>query len=147
MMNPAKLIKRLLQTYGTSDPFALCAALGIDIYRVRLVEVRGYHTVIMGKHIIVIADKLTPTVATYVCAHELGHFFMHRENNRVFMDSNTYMVAHRFENEADRFACNLLFGEPPLYTDYTLTEAQLAECLNVAENNVTNRLIELGVYI
>lgn len=47
-----------------------------------------------------------------VCAHELGHHFLHRGLNRLFMDRNTCMVANKYENEAHRFAVDLCMTTP-----------------------------------
>ena len=88
---------------------------------------------------------MAETTASFVCAHELGHYFLHGRFNRIFMDLHTCLEVGRFENEADKFAAQLLFGQPPLYQE-PITAWEMANILNVAVCNVDARLIELGIY-
>ena len=145
-MDAARLAKRLAHECDTHDPYKICKLLGILVLLHPLVGVRGYYKQVGDLDFIVIADDLPEHVARFVCAHELGHKLLHSGLNRVFMDSRTCMETNRYENSADRFACNLLFYELPLFRDEPLTNWDMAECLNVPVCNVDSRLIELGVY-
>ena len=141
------LARRLAEKHGSHDPFALCRALGIVVTRHPLSDVRGYCMRHQGVQIITLASDLTRHPARFVCAHELGHCFMHGGLNRVFMDSRTFMWPDKFETECDRFACHLLFGRPPLFQEESLSNRQMAACLNVPLAQVNARLIELGIYM
>lgn len=131
---------------NTHNPFEISNSLGIHIVFTSLLEHRGYYKNIDGFDFIVISNTLAPIVQTFVCAHELGHYFLHKGYNRIFMDSYTYMRPSKYENEADTFAANLLWSEPPLLEENILTDWQMAECLNINKCNVNERLLELGIY-
>lgn len=145
-MYGASVAAKLAHEYDTRNPFELSQLLGAVVVRHPLVGIRGYYRHVDGVDFIVIADDLPDVVALFVCAHELGHHVLHKGLNRIFMDSRTFMEPNRLETSADRFAAQLLFGEPPLFQDETFTVWEMAEILNVPVCNVDSRLIELGIY-
>lgn len=141
-----ELAQNVADEYETHNPFSVCRAIGITVCYHPLVEFRGYYMNANGNSFITIADNLTETVGWFVCAHELGHHFLHQRLNRPFMDYRTQMVPGRYENEADKFALHFLFTCPPLFQDYSISNVEMADALNVAEWNVDARLVELGIY-
>lgn len=146
-MKPDALARRTANQHGSHNPFTICGQLGILVNRHPLAGVRGYCMQHQGVQIITLASDLAPHPARFVCAHELGHCLMHSGLNRVFMDCRTYMRPDRYENECDCFACHLLFGRPPLFQEESLSNTQMAQCLNVPVSMVDARLIELGIYM
>ena len=145
-MGIVERVNQLNQEYKTRDPFKLCSSLNIPIKFAPLGHIRGYFINYKDNLLITLSDNLSEKVAYFVCAHELGHAILHVRFNRIFTECNTSFEPGRFENEADKFAAQLLFGEPPLYQDVSITKWDMAEMLNVAVCNVDARLIELGVY-
>lgn len=145
-MDTKLLVSRLVAEHGTRNPYTICKNLEIVILRSPLLETRGFYQCEDEVGIIHIAEGLTAWADEFVCAHELGHAILHKGLNRIFMDSRTFMVPGKYENSADKFACNLLFSEPPLLRESALYDWQLAECLNVSTCNLNARLIELGVF-
>lgn len=141
-----ELAQSVADEYETHNPFSLCRAIGITVHYYPLVEFRGYYMNIDGHNFITIADNLSEIVGHFVCAHELGHHFLHQRLNRPFMDYRTHMVPGRYENEADKFALHFLFTCPPLYQDNNISNEEMANLLNVSVSKVDSRLIELGVY-
>lgn len=132
--------------HETRNPITIANNLGIVVHCHTLRECRGYYMKALDQHYITIAVDLPKMVKMFVCAHEIGHFLLHQRINRLFMDYRTYMIPDRFENEADKFAAQLLFSQPMLSPDFSVSESEMAEILNVPKNNVSTRLIELGVY-
>lgn len=145
-MKITTLVERIVRENETRNPFTIAKNQGIHILRTELVDIRGFYMRENGADIIFVANDLDERPAQFVCAHELGHHFRHKGLNRVFMDRHTYMLPDKFENEADHFAAQLLYGEPPLTSDECLTDYQLAECLNVPTCSVNSRMMELGIY-
>ena len=143
-MDIIALVQRLVQTHKTTSPYVLCKNMGIYVLRGPLYEMRGFFQVENDVQIIHIANDLSPWADAFVCAHELGHCFMHAGLNRVFLDSRTFMVPSRYEDAADKFACQLLYAQTPLMHYDTLYDWQLADCLNVPVRHVEARLLELG---
>ena len=138
--------KSLISTFGTNDPFEISKSLDIIVFRHQLKGLRGYCYTEDDKDIIVLADDMDDLTERFVCAHELPHICLHKKINRIFMDTRTNVVTNKYENEADRFACQLLFSTPPLLQEETITDKQIAKCLNIPLYNLNNRLINLGIY-
>ena len=86
-----------------------------------------------GVTIIYINEDLDERDARFVCAHELGHFFLHQNINRIFMDKHTHFVMSRYEVEADRFAAELLFDDDELRDLLEWPIATVAKCLGIDE--------------
>lgn len=146
MMKMTTRVNKLLAEHETRDPFVITKNLGIHILRTPLVNVRGFYIQENDVDFIHVSESLDERPAKFVCAHELGHYFLHNGLNRVFMDRYTYMIPNRFEDEADHFAAQLLYSEPPMFDEETMTDYQLADCLNVPVCNVNTRMVELGIY-
>ena len=140
-----KLANTVANTYGSRNPFTICEELGIEILFLHLDDgLRGSINRIRGQYVVFIHDQLTEHVQYYVCAHELGHFFFHRGLNCTLFDGE--YSRSKYENKADIFACQLLYGEPPLFDDPAMTYSQIADCLQTKEDKVQDKLYEYGVY-
>lgn len=102
--------------HGTRNPFCIAEDLGFIVIFAPLFETRGMRQFAKRRVIFYINSDLDERQQMLVCAHELGHHFLHRGLNRIFMDRNTCMVTNKYENEAHHFSVDLLFD------DYELTE-------------------------
>lgn len=101
--------ERLVQTYQTRDPFALCEALGIVVLDCPLPRhIRGFYQNYQGCQLIYLNDELESGERRAICAHELGHAILHEEQNFLFMTRHCHYFMSRFEKEADLFAAELL---------------------------------------
>ncbi len=138
------LAEKLVSTCGTRDPFRIAAAMGFIIIETPLEGIRGYYQYIHRCHIIYIDSGLTEPERRWVCAHELGHYAMHRGLNRVFMDKHTLMVTNRYENEADRFAMYLLFSDDYLRELAHYSIDTVAQCLGVSRELAEYRMSRIG---
>lgn len=106
--------EKLVRRCGTRNPFQIADELGYVVIYTPLVGVRGFYQYLKRCRIIYIDSDLNDMSARFVCAHELGHSKLHQGNNRIFMDSRTFMVTSRFETEANRFAVDLLYSDDEL---------------------------------
>ncbi|NLL63247.1 MAG: hypothetical protein GX241_03250 [Ruminococcaceae bacterium] len=81
-MNDVLRIKRvaekLVEKYGTSDPFQICAALDIEVRYSHLGSLSGYYCVMHRIPYIVLNSTLNSVSSRIICAHELGHDRLHR---------------------------------------------------------------------
>jgi Zn-dependent peptidase ImmA (M78 family) len=131
------IASRLVRNHGTRDPFRIAAALGFIIIDTPLDGIRGYYQYIHRCHIIYLNNDLSEQERCWVCAHELGHAFLHKGLNRIFMDKHTHMATNRYEREADRFAADLL------YSDEFLQDFVGCSYITVAENlGMSNEVAE-----
>lgn len=137
------MVTGLTTAHKTHDPYRMCRELGIYVLYHPLLEMRGFAQIEDGVRIVHIAAGLPEWVDAFVCAHELGHLLLHGGMNRLFMDSRTFMRASKYEEEADRFACRLLYTNAAS-TETTVLDWQIAECLNVPVAAVRRRLAQFG---
>ncbi len=113
-MDIKRLAERLVDKHGTRDPFRIAEELGYTIIYTPLVGVRGFYQYLKRCHIIYLDSELDETTARFVCAHELGHSFLHRGLNRIFMDTRTFIITGRYETEANQFAVDLIYSDEEL---------------------------------
>ncbi len=124
-MDSKALAARLSKKYDTRDPFRLADEMGFIVVFAPLVGMRGFQQRIKRQNIIYINDELDERQQALVCGHEMGHHFMHRGMNRIFMNLNTQFVTQKFENEANLFSLELIFADEDLqpFLNRSITDA------------------------
>lgn len=116
MRREHRIVEELVNKYQTSNPFELCDHLNVDVRYADLGSIRGMYRYTKRNKFITLnsALDLSPIEYKMICAHELGHLLLHKDENRVMMDrafcSRIYKPP-RYENEANRFALYLLMRE------------------------------------
>ena len=137
-MEQKRIADALVRKCRTRDPFRIAEAMGFDIVRLPLKGIRGFYQYMKRCKLIYIDSSLSEPDARFVCAHELGHAFLHQGSNRIFMDTHTHFVSSRYETQANRFAIDLLFDDADL-RDFLEHPIQVAaDCMGVS--------VELAVY-
>ncbi|SMC17315.1 protein of unknown function [Clostridium acidisoli DSM 12555] len=103
-------ILRLVDTYGTNNPFELCDYLNIKVIKSNLGnEIKGFFQRTYNNYeLIHIHNGLNDSESKYICAHELGHAILHTDLSIGFFIENKLQIKDRYEAEADRFAAILL---------------------------------------
>jgi len=134
------LASRVARYHGTRDPFRIAAALGFIIIDTPLDGIRGYYQYIHRCHIIYLDSGLPEQERRWVCAHELGHYYLHRGLNRIFMDTHTLMVTSRYERDADRFAADLLYSDDFLQDFLGCSYLTVAESLGLSDEVAEYRM-------
>lgn len=108
-MDIPTIITKLTNTWGTCDPFRLCKFLDIEIIRHPLgKETRGLIHLYKRNYVIYINSDLNELEQLKTCAHELGHFMLHKKINTLFMRTCTYLKTDTYEIEANLFGDILL---------------------------------------
>lgn len=113
-MNQKRIVESLVRKFGSRNPFKIAEELGIIIIRTPLTGIRGFYQYIKRCRIIYLDSGLDEYTERFVCAHELGHAVLHRNHNRIFLDTCTSLKSSRYEREADRFAVDLLYDDDDL---------------------------------
>ncbi len=113
MLEAKQMAQKLISRFQSNDPFKIADSLDYIVIFVPLRRIRGFHQYIQRNHIIYIDDSLDEVEQRWVCAHELGHIFLHPHLNKMFMANHTYSIQSKYEVEADRFAACLCY--PPEY--------------------------------
>ena len=101
-------IKNLIKKYNTSDPAILCKKLGIIVLYDDLGDLKGYYKHPRGRKVIVVNSLLSKFAQIIVLAHELGHAVLHSNSTAAFLHNNIRFQNSIIENEANKFAAELL---------------------------------------
>lgn len=140
---------KLIQKFGTRDPFALCGALGIRIRRMNLGQkIKGYYFYQSRIETIVIDEETDPSLARILVAHELGHAVLHRETAMLKGFAEPvfplpYEKTDSLERDANLFAAELLLSDEAVCSrlpDHSFFEM-------AAELNVPAALLDYKLYI
>lgn len=139
-MDIRKKVDALVRTYQTRNPFEMIKGMNVILVRCPLDGVRGFYQYFQRNNIIYIDESLTETEQMFVCAHEMGHMFLHKKSNAVYMDSRTYLNTNRFENEANLFAMELLVSDEFLVDHKQFSREQISRMLGYHESLIKLRL-------
>ena len=118
-------VQRVLRKYDETDPFRLCRAMGISVYFSPMgthpESCKGFFLCQSRIKSITINSDLSDEFQRIICAHELGHAILHKDQSGVkaFHDFALFDAASRFEYEANIFAA-----------EYLLKDTDVLELLN-----------------
>lgn len=108
-------IKHIVAYYqkkiGTTDPFKIAKALGIEIIIGSIGSRCGCYMYLKHSKCIWLNENLEPHELEFVMAHELGHAIMHPKQNCYFIKHKTLLLNSKTEIEANRFALELLIPD------------------------------------
>lgn len=137
-MDIKKKADSLARKYQTRNPFEIIRGLNVILVFTPLIDTRAFYQYFQRNNIIYIDENLSRHEQAFECAHEMGHMFLHKRANTIFMDTRTGLNTDRYENEADTFAMDLLVDDDTLaeYQQYSIE--QLSHILGYEQ-----RLIEL----
>lgn len=137
-MNIKKKADELARRFQTRNPFEIIRGLNVILVFAPLIGTRAFYQYFQRNNIIYIDENLSHHEQMFECAHEMGHMFLHKKANSIFMDTRTGFITNRYEKEADTFAMDLLVGDNILaeYQEYSME--QLSRLLGYEQ-----RLIEL----
>lgn len=131
-MDTKLLAEKVAAKYKTRNPYEIAEYLGITVLFRPLGKLRGFAQNVNRCKLLFINDMLDDVQQKLVCAHEIGHFLMHKGYNRIFLDSCTFVETRRLETEAHRFSVNLLYSDSDMqqYLEYEINT--VAECLGLS---------------
>lgn len=125
-MNIKQKANSLAKRYNSRNPFEIIKNLNVILVYYPLKDVRGFYQFFQRNNIIYIDENLTESEQIVVCAHELGHMFLHKNSNALFMDTRTHFVTTKYENEANTFAAELLIPDSIILDNPGMTKSQIA---------------------
>ncbi|MGO5549128.1 ImmA/IrrE family metallo-endopeptidase [Lachnospiraceae bacterium LCP19S3_B12] len=139
-MNIKARVRILMQKYRTRDPFDLARACGVILVYYPLKDVRGFYQYFKRNNMIYVDEMLPKFIQSLVAAHELGHMFLHKTANAIFMDTRTQFNTDKYEIQANKFAMELLIPDEVLLENWQLTTAQLSRLTGYSETLIKLRL-------
>ena len=127
-------VSQLVRKYQTRDPFEMIKGMNVILVHYPLEGVRGFYQYFQRNNIIYLDERLSETEQRFVLAHELGHMFLHKRANAIFMDTRTQFNTNKFEKEANTFAIELLVPDTEIVENPDLTIEQLARMTGYSED-------------
>lgn len=139
-MDIPTLVESLARKYRTRNPFEIARARNIITVFAPLIDIRGFYQYFQRNNIIYIDEGLPEHEQRFVCAHELGHFFLHKGKNAIFMDTKAGLNTSKYEIEANEFAACLLIPEEVIRENNHCTTEQLSRLLGHEEALIELRM-------
>lgn len=128
----------LARKYKTRNPFEILQGLNAILVFAPLIDTRAFYQYFQRNNIIYIDENLPRHEQAFECAHEMGHMFLHKKANTIFMDTRTELNTCRYEREADLFAISLLISDDMIVEYQQCSLDQISRALGYEK-----RLIEL----
>lgn len=133
---------RLVRFYKTRNPFEMIKGMNVILVYYPLEDVRGFYQYFQRNNIIYIDERLSEIEKRFVLAHELGHMFLHKKANAIFMDTRTNFNTDKYEMEANQFAMDLLVSDDAIaeYKSNGFSAEQVARITGYHEELIKLRL-------
>ena len=139
-MRIKRRVEQIVRKYRTRDPFEMIKGMNVILVYYPLEGVHGFYQYFQRNNIIYLDERLSKNEQRFVLAHELGHMFLHKKANAIFMDTRTQFNTDKFELEANTFAIDLLLPDSLLEEYKEFTVEQISRM-----SGYHKRLIELRV--
>lgn len=139
-MRIKRRVEQIARKYRTRDPFEMIKGMNVILVYYPLEGVHGFYQYFQRNNIIYLDERLSENEQRFVLAHELGHMFLHKKANAIFMDTRTQFNTDKFELEANTFAIDLLLPDSLLEEYKEFTVEQISRITGYHQ-----RLIELRI--
>ena len=133
-------VDKLVRKHKTRDPFEMIKGMNIILVFYPLDVVRGFYQYFQRNNIIYIDETLSEHDKAFVLAHEIGHMILHKKSNAIFMDSRTQFRTSKYENEANKFAIELLISDESLSEYLNCSIEQLSRIYGYHQKIIELRL-------
>lgn len=133
-------VNKLVRKYKTRDPFEMIKGMNVILVFYPLDGVRGFYQYFQRNNIIYIDETLSEHDKAFVLAHEIGHMILHKKSNAIFMDSRTQFRTSKYENEANKFAIELLISDESLSEYLNCSIEQLSQIYGYHQKLIELRL-------
>ncbi|MGN1114511.1 MAG: ImmA/IrrE family metallo-endopeptidase [Oscillospiraceae bacterium] len=111
------LTEELIRKHSTRAPFELCDLYDIHVkYTDYLKRLDGMFTIMNEVPVIIINSKCDDPLQRMICAHELGHFFLHSDiaKEKCLQDFHIFQMRDKSEYQANVFAAHLIIDDDEL---------------------------------
>lgn len=142
--------KKILHRCGTRDSLQIAQDLGIYLHFIDgFKDLLGMYTYQQKERHILLNVNMDDILMQMVCAHEIGHDTLHREQAKgksVLSEFVLFDMRTAMEYEANAFAAHLLIDDDELnsYLQQGYDVAQLASAMNTNINLMLIKLNEMN---
>lgn len=138
--------RRLVKRAGTRDPFRLADMLDVEVLWCKgFKNQKGALSVVLEQCFIMISNELDEQMSTLVCAHELAHAVLHKEQaaRGALCEFDLFNMATDMEYEANEFAAELLIDTREV-RELLKSGLDVYSCARALNTNVNLLLIKLA---
>lgn len=126
-----EIVENLVKKYGTNDPFEIAEAKNIYVIERDLhEEIYGFYKYIRRNKFIFLNSNLCIEDKVFTFCHELGHSELHPRLSAPFLKNKTLISIDKIENEANRFAVELLLPDQAIY-EYEDSKLSISEIAGI----------------
>lgn len=123
MNNAKNVVKRLLRSFSTNNPFTIAENLNIVVLYCPLKNILGHYVKYCRIKTIIINSNADEHLHRFICAHELAHALLHPDlNTAKLLHISPLANANRYETEANSFAVELLLPDTEIAEHLDWTE-------------------------
>lgn len=133
-----KKTQTLIKKSCTNNPFQIASDNNIMVRTsTDFKELKGLYTIIKRKRIIILNGNLSYEEQKLVCAHEIGHDFMHRDfaRNKVLHEYVLYDMKAKTEYEANMFAADIMISDEDIIELACNCEYSISQIANALNTN------------
>ena len=134
-----KIVTYYTKKFETRNPFKIADALGI-LYQIGDIGCDGCYMFLKNHRYIFLNQNLSEHDMNLVMAHELGHAILHRKQNCYFIRNKTLLLNSKIEQEANKFAIELLVPNEIILENWKNTAEQLSRLTGYSEELIRLRL-------
>jgi Zn-dependent peptidase ImmA (M78 family) len=109
-----RTLDKEIKKHQTNNPFEIAKNRNIIIRYFPLGQTLGFYMKNVRHQVITINSDIEDYLKKFVCAHELGHAILHKDENTPFLHKNTLFSKDKIEREANEFAVHLLLYDKNL---------------------------------
>ena len=135
-----KLVSYYKKKFDTSNPFEIAKQLHIEVLIGDIGSRDGCYMYLKKHKCIFLSENLDEHLQNFVMAHELGHAIMHPKQNCYFIRNNTFLLNSKTENEANKFAIELLVSDQDIEEKRNFTLEQISRSLGYDQQLIELRL-------
>lgn len=139
-MDIKSIVESTICKYKTRSPHELADAMDIHIIRYDLGVLRGYYFKKFRVKQIMLNSNLSRKEEEFVLAHEIGHSILHPDVNALFLQEKTFLSKAKYEQEANKFAVELLIPNEIILENWQYTTGQFARLTGYSEELIKLRL-------
>ncbi|MCY8074909.1 MULTISPECIES: ImmA/IrrE family metallo-endopeptidase [Bacillus] len=106
--------ERVIQEHRTNNVYQICENLKITILKSNLGSINGFLQYYKEENEYIIHVNKKSNHPHIIIAHELGHFFLHKNLNTFQMEKCSIVLGAKLEHQANTFATELLITDKML---------------------------------
>ncbi|MED4801934.1 ImmA/IrrE family metallo-endopeptidase [Bacillus atrophaeus] len=143
--------QEIIKKFTYNDPYEICSILNIPILESNLGQkLNGFLQYYEEQEQYIIQIAKHRTHKKFIVAHELGHYFLHKQLNTFKMLNCSITLEEKLERQADIFAAELIITDRMIYDELpyikNLSNIQLASYFNIPSSIMNLKLEQMKFF-